>query len=198
MGRVIGILGDPNTGKSVFTYLLFKEMVKEGYSVFRQEGDPSAPTGPWYLESLRHDLRKKTKSSWDEKKVEWVRDSLKNLRKVFDYVLVDLGGGVPPKERVTRELREILESVDEVILLCPAGREKKCFISWERELKEKAPHVKVILKCTSDLYAERSEFDPETNKCVLVGLDRRLATNPPEHLTEAIHKIKQTLFPKRR
>jgi CO dehydrogenase nickel-insertion accessory protein CooC1 len=188
----IAVLGDPNTGKSVFTYLLFKELVKRGnIKVFRQEGDPSAPTGPWYLESGKEELRKKIKSPWDWKKVEWVRDSIANLKKTFDVVLVDAGGGRPPAERVTRENAEILKTVDAVILLCRSDNYEECFSGWEKELREKAPHVKVIMKCISTLEGDESKFENST--CILVGLDRKQATSPREDLQKAISKIAEKI-----
>ena len=188
----IAVLGDPNTGKSVFTYLLFKELVKRGnLKVFRQEGDPSAPTSPWYLESGQEELRKKVKSPWDWKKVEWVRDSIYNLKKIFDVVLVDAGGGKPPAERVTKENTEILKAVDGVILLCRSDNYEECFSGWERELKEKAPNAKILLKCISTLENDESVFDD--SKCILVGLDRRQALTPSEDLVNAISKIAEKI-----
>lgn len=188
----IAVLGDPNTGKSVFTYLLFKELVKRGnLKVFRQEGDPSAPTSPWYLESGQEELRKKVKSPWDWKKVEWVRDSIYNLKKIFDVVLVDAGGGKPPAERVTKENTEILKAVDGVILLCRSDNYEECFSGWERELKEKVPNAKILLKCISTLENDESVFDD--SKCILVGLDRRQALTPSEDLVNAISKIAEKI-----
>jgi len=188
----IAVLGDPNTGKSVFTYLLFKELVKRGnLKVFRQEGDPSAPTSPWYLESGQEELRKKVKSPWNWKKVEWVRDSIYNLKKIFDVVLVDAGGGKPPAERVTKENTEILKAVDGVILLCRSDNYEECFSGWERELKEKVPNAKILLKCISTLENDESVFDD--SKCILVGLDRRQALTPSEDLVNAISKIAEKI-----
>jgi len=194
MGVAIGVLGDPNTGKSVFTYLLFQEMKEQGKKVFRQEGDPASPTAPWYLETActdperANELRRKIKTGWCYKSAKWVKDSISGLKKGFDYVLVDLGGGRPPVERITPELKLILEEIDKVIILCPKGSDS-CVEGWVKELKEKAPHVKIIDICFSDITAE-SKVDGE---CLFGALDRQLALRLPEHLKRAISKFAMKL-----
>jgi hypothetical protein len=185
----VAVVGDPNTGKSVFSYLLFKEFIRRGAKVFRQEGDPSAPTSPWYLESGAEELRRKVKTPWDWRKVTWVRDSIQALKKTFDWVIVDAPGGRPPEERVTKELAEILKPVDSAIILCRSDNYGECVSSWTRELKQKAPHVRILFTCTSTLEDSVSTFDPASGRCILVGLDRGQAREPREDLRKAISSI---------
>lgn len=188
MGKAIGVLGDPNTGKSVLTYLLYRDFVRKGVNVFRQEGDPASPTPPWYLETVcrerADELRRQIKTGWCHTSAEWVRRSIEGLKRGFNIVLVDLGGGRPPKERVTDELKHILSTVDYVIILCQKGDEK-CRIGWRKELSEKAPHVKVLFECESSLSDESYVND----KCLLGSLDRSIAHDPPEHLRRAIDRL---------
>jgi len=188
MGKVVGVIGDPNTGKSVLTYLLYNYYITNtDRRVFRQEGDPSAPTSPWYLESGKHELRKKIKSPWDEKKVQWVVTSLKGLKKGFDIVFVDLGGGRPPRQRVTPELEKILKEVDEAIILCPSENYEECRRGWKKELKEKAPHIDIKLECMSTLDDVEEIVTP--TKCIIPGLDREEAKNPRQTTRRAVKKL---------
>jgi hypothetical protein len=190
MGKAIGVFGDPNTGKSVFSYLLFNEFKKRNLKVFRQEGDPASPTAPWFFETAcidphrANELRKKIKTGWCEKSANWVRDSVRGLKKGFDYVLVDLGGGRPPIERVTPELKTIMQEIDEAIILCPKNS-IECVEGWQKEIKEKAPHIKIIDICWSDILAE-SEVNEQ---CVFGSLERQLAVLPPAHLEIAVSKF---------
>lgn len=187
MGKVIGIFGDPNTGKSVLAYHIFNEMKKRNLSVFRQEGDPSAPTPPWYLETPCREtadaLRRQAKTGWCNKSAEWVASSLEGLKKSFDYVIVDLGGGRPPEIRITPELEKILDKVDEGIILCQRGN-TECKNSWRKEIAEKKPHIRIKAFCESDISAE-SKVNEE---CVFGSLDRIVAHAPPEHLIRAVNR----------
>lgn len=193
-GFAVGIVGDPNSGKSVLSYILLKRGISRGYDIFRQEADVASPTTPWFLEALSNpekskmaeEIRKRSKRQWDVEKAEKVARGLRAVKRMKELVIVDMGGGRPPVERVTPENSVILREVDAVVIVCPRESWSECFDAWERELREKAPHVKILAKCISNPESSVSVFDPESGVCYLGGLDRMHATRPPQSLVVAV------------
>lgn len=202
MGYAVGIVGDPGSGKSVLSYLLLSTALRKNYSAVRHEADVASPTPPWYLEGLGkperaarvEELRRRLKKAWNIERAERVRSSLKALKRVKTLVITDMGGGLPPRERVTPENSIILSEVDAVIVVCPIERAEECFEAWRRELRRKAPHVKILAECVSSPDGDVSIFDPRSGACILSGLDRRRAVNPPKHLAAAVERLIDYLY----
>ena len=189
MPRRIGVLGDPRSGKSVLTYLVYRELGRRGRRVLRQEGDPASPTPPWYLEGVNDTLRLKLKRPWSVELAEWVRKSLERLKenKYLEFVVVDLPGGRPPKERVTPELAMILSEVDEVVLLCRDDNYEECVDGWLRELKEKNVNVGIIAYCRSKYHGKKGKVT--LFECEIPRLERKEARNPFTETRRAVEKL---------
>jgi len=170
--RVIGVVGDPNSGKSVFLHLLNAELRRRGYLTLTQEGDLTAPTQEWSLHDS--EVRKKLKTVMDpEERLKWVVSALQKVRgeKTVDFVLVDVGGGRPDLgKRITPENLAILSNVDGVIVVSrnDAGQIR----AWLEELKRYLPNVKVYAVLESRLQGRATVS--EDGFGVVVGLDRRL------------------------
>jgi len=201
-GTAIGIVGDPNSGKSVFTYLLTSIARESGYDVFRQEGDYAAPTPEWFFISRLHGtvevankIRKMLKTSWEDRQAQFIAESVERLKKTFKNVIVDLGGGRPPHERVTPQLKKILEKIDKVIIVCPKNRFRECVDGWIKELKQKAPHVKIsaIIQSTLDPNDRSGDYG---EYYTVYGLDRDMVTNPRIDTVSTILKIARYVLEK--
>lgn len=170
MARIIAVVGDPNSGKSVFLRLLYDELAKRNVKVLSQEADIFAPTQGWSLSPNGSHIRKELKRSFEfEKRLKWILKSLEGLRSNFDgIVLADVGGGRPDLGiRVTDENKEILSRCTHVIIV---SRDEESINAWKKELAEKVPHVKVLI-------ALRSIYNPEgkynfDEKGVIWHLDR--------------------------
>jgi len=192
MARIIGVVGDPNTGKSVLSHLIYRTLAESGIRTMFQDAELYSPTPPWYLESLREELRNRLKEMSRqnvEKKLEWIVRSLEGLRKNnnIDIVIVDIGGGKPPI-RVTAENEKILRNVDGVIVLCRRDDFKSCVMGWVNQIKSRAPNVDIVAICESALEGE-PRVDFETGTCVLTGLTRENAPSPPLPLKDAVNRL---------
>jgi len=166
---VIGVVGHPNSGKSVFLHLLSAELRRKGYTTITQEGDLTAPTQEWSLHApeVRKELKKEMSP---EERLNWVVESLERARSsgAVDFVLVDVGGGKPGEGLVTRENAAILSRVDAVVVVSREG-----WLDWLREMKLYTPNVKVVAVLESKL-SGTAEYDDTARAGVVVGLDREL------------------------
>jgi len=193
---VITIVGDPGSGKSVLTNLVYRELAARGYRLIRQEAELFSPTPPWYMEAIDRErieeLRKLYKTKEEEivkKRLEWVKNSLEALSRNpnLDFVVVDIGGGTP-QERVTKENREILQYVDYVIVLCRSDNFKECAQRWINEIKSKTPNVKIAALCESKL-EDKTDVNLELGRCVITELRREKVTSPELHTVEGVKKL---------
>lgn len=166
---VIGILGDPNSGKSVFLHLLNEELRRRGVLTLTQEADLTAPTQEWSLhaEDVRRELKKLMSP---EERLAWVIESLKGAKESrgVDVVLADIGGGRPDLgQRVTRENLAILRYVDGVVIV--SRNESGQLLAWVEELKRYAPDLKVFGILESRLHGESAA---KAGVGVIAGLTR--------------------------
>jgi len=191
--RIIGILGDPNSGKSVFLHLLNDALRSRGYVTLTQEGDLVAPTQHWSLFSP--EVRKALKKYMSpEERLRWVVESLKNAKETgaLDFVLVDIGGGRPDLgERITKENLAILNNVDEVIIVSrnDAGQIQ----AWLDEIKTYASHLKIVAVLESRLEGEA--YIDETGHGVITHLDRELYRSKkiPEDTVRVVETVVERL-----
>ena len=152
--KVVGILGDPNSGKSVFLHLLNDELRRMGLVTLTQEADLTAPTQHWSL--FAPEIRKELKKVMSpEERLQWTVNSLRQAREsgTVDIVLADIGGGRPDLgQRVTRENMAILQYVDGVVIV--SRNDRNNIEAWLRELKTYLPHMKVYAVLESVLEGE--------------------------------------------
>ena len=157
-GFVVGILGDPNSGKSMFANFLSGLVAREIPLSWKYDGDAASPTSNWFVEALRqgHEsaakaIREKQKREWSPALEERVASELRNLKQNIDLVLADLPGGnhkADPPKRVPEGREVILREVDAFIIL---GREGKPNIipEWRKELKKHGLEGRIIAEIQS-------------------------------------------------
>lgn len=187
--RVLAILGDPNSGKSVGLHLLKNELKKMGLLVMTQEGDLVAPTQEWSLFSPT--VRRSLKKEMDpEKRLLWTVESIRRAKNesLVDIVLVDVGGGRPDLGvRVTRENMAILANVDGVIFL--SRNDEGQVYEWLKEVRMRFPEMKVYGILESRLRGSARYYGDGVG--VVVGLDRELYARKsiPESTLQVFREI---------
>lgn len=131
---IIGVTGDPNRGKSVFSVVLEMFLDRENISGWRLDCDGQSPTAPWFLHMLRSDptlakaKRDEGKRSWTLEMEALLADQMGRMRRFFELGLADLPGGnhtAKPPERIPPGRERIFRQVDALILLeVPTGNPK--------------------------------------------------------------------------
>ncbi|WP_347245299.1 hypothetical protein [Thermogutta sp.] len=122
----LGVVGDPNCGKSVLSRVLYYCAVKANYWSWRFDSDGQSPTPEWYL-SLRQvsreqaeQLRKSQKIGWTKEMEETLTAQLRGARDYFDVLIVDLPGGnlkASPPQRIPPGRETLFELVDKFVLV---------------------------------------------------------------------------------
>lgn len=195
-GTVIGVLGDPNCGKSVFSKVFGCLIEKKNKkSVWVYDCDASAPTSDWYifgLQQAKNDIdtsaikiaRDSIKQKWSEELERKVADCLKTIKTHLDIIVADFPGGLHKDEenlhkRIPDAGRvEMLKCCDRYIIL---GRFDKPEIidAWKTELKKYQLEDKIIAEILSKApdslpSVEDDYFDPQgVFHAVVSGLDRQ-------------------------
>lgn len=200
-GTMIGILGDPNSGKSVFSKVLgnILRQYSDEKSIWTYDCDAAAPTSDWYIYGLQRaqtqeesdikiNARKATKQHWTgelELKVARYMDIVKSN---LDFVVADFPGGkhneennvherIPSKERA-----EMLKNCDYFIII---GRSDKleCIEAWKTTLADYNLADKVIAEIISKNpqnlpVVESYSFDGKNVfHAEVCGLDRKNLTS---------------------
>lgn len=141
---IVGVIGDPNRGKSVFSYVLdaYRQRVL-GCTGWRLDCDGQSPTPNWYL-SLRRQTEQTTQAGQGRKKITWthpmerrIQHQLQIARRLFDVLIADLPGGnhsVQPPQRIPDGREIIFREVDAFILLDDHGGTSEPH--WRAELKK--------------------------------------------------------------
>ena len=171
----VGVVGDPNSGKSVFLQILNDVLRSSGYTTLTQEADITAPTQNWSLYSP--DVRRELKAHMDPSaRLRWIIESIATARRSgsVDVVLADVGGGRPDLgQRVTRENLAILSRLDGVVIV--SRNDEGQISSWLSELSLFLPDLKVYGVVESRLDGS-AWIDSEGRGCA-VGIDRELYRN---------------------
>lgn len=115
-GIVVGILGDPNSGKSVFARALdvAVERVRPAWAEnWIYDCDTASPTPDWYREACQSGnpgIENEAASARDSGKTEWTpemqrrcADDLATLRTNLDLVIADMPGGKHAKDEDRRK-----------------------------------------------------------------------------------------------
>lgn len=198
-GIVIGIIGDPNSGKSVLSHALFLALSKSNPKWFTSwiyDCDLASPTPDWYCdalatspeqESIYKAMRESYKASWGPDMEKRCTADLGVLRKNLDLVLADLPGGRHPKDgenftpmRIPSETRaEMFKECDCFILLCRKDKKEIIFNGWYDALSEYNLQDRII--CVIDSSNPSADFeisdfqqnDQGVFTCSMQGLDRK-------------------------
>ncbi|MEZ0296092.1 MAG: hypothetical protein ACAI35_06520 [Candidatus Methylacidiphilales bacterium] len=101
-GKILGILGDPNSGKSVFSYLLSDALLHTNVrSKWRMDADFAAPTPDWYVRMVAQnrkteadELRSGHKRSWSKDAEDSLALQLQNCARSIHFTIADFPGGI--------------------------------------------------------------------------------------------------------
>lgn len=156
---VIGVTGDPNRGKSVFSSVLDWYRQRSGVLGWKLDCDGQSPTPPWFLsmmdlktEKIAREMREVNKRPWNPEMEGEIARQLRLSRKGFEVLIADLPGGnhkVKPAERIPAGRECIFAEVDAFILL--DGKESPSEDLWRESLR---PHglesrITIVLKSSA-------------------------------------------------
>lgn len=190
-GRVIGVLGDPNSGKSVFSILLEKGFQAAGIDSFwRHDCDHAAPTPHWYLQMMgqnrvdqARDLREGQKREWTSEAEASLATQLRHCAASLRWVIADFPGGIhkrQPVERIPPGRDRLIAAADHYIIL--ARRDKpESVTGWREALSRHDLDSRIIAIVESvdhnaSLDLRMAEGDPI--RAEVDGLDRRNLSDP--------------------
>lgn len=142
-GIIVGVAGDPNSGKSILSFILATLLKGRGLKSWCYDCDAASPTPNWYTNMVAEDRNEDAKALRDPCKRPWthemecsVAEKLRNTRRELEITLADLPGGnhsISPPERIPDGREVIIKEIDRFILLGrkddPGIREK-----WRGEL----------------------------------------------------------------
>ena len=151
-GVVVGVIGDPNSGKSVFSrafYMAVRSTMPKWFQPWIYDCDLASPTPDWYCEAIMKAQPEAVdgyKALRDEQKVKWNPDmearcasDLGVLRTNLDLVIADLPGGRHPKEgepyfepkRIPDDSRaSMFRQCDAFILICRKDKHDEILKGW--------------------------------------------------------------------
>lgn len=171
-GIVVGILGDPNSGKSVFARALDVAIarVRPAWAEnWIYDCDTASPTPDWYREACQSgnpDIEESAAAARDAGKTEWTpetqrrcADDLATLRTNLDLVIADLPGG-RHKDKEGRKLARPLRIPDEYragmmrqcdafVVLCREDRAARIFEGWRTALAEHGLSDRIVARIIS-------------------------------------------------
>lgn len=181
-GIVIGIVGDPNSGKSVFAELLEQAGAAAGADIWRYDCDYAAPTPNWYLDMMKigrnregSEWRRSYKRKWVAGAEEELVAELQNIRKYIDVIIADLPGGRHEKDFVQRlpPGREILFHEADFFIIV-AKRQGGCDSgeAWKNELAKIGMASKIVQTIYSELPEQDISLHEADGQWHILGLDR--------------------------
>ncbi len=139
---VVGVAGDPNRGKSVFSRVLDWDRAKKGIDGWMLDCDGQSPTPRWYLAGLSSEEAEQVNALRDECKRDWtpsmealIASQLRRARRWFDVLIADLPGGKhnqKPPQRIPAGREQMFREIDALILL--DDEENSTESHWRRAL----------------------------------------------------------------
>ena len=183
-GLVLGVVGDPGSGKSVLAKVLNRLRSETGADGWVMDCDAASPTQNWFVQMCQQGqmaegraIREPQKRHWDHAMELQVAQQLANLRLRHDLVIADLPGGrftVQPPLRIPPGREVIMFAVDRFIVLGRYGEETAA--AWEAELAkwDLADRIIAVLQSRDPGAPPRAEVVKEGGRYVgaVTGLDR--------------------------
>lgn len=131
-GWVLGICGDPNSGKSVLSYAIDLVRTDMGLVGWRLDCDGGSPTPPWYRDMVNQGrveegraLRSSQKRSWSGPMEQEIARQIENSRQSLDLLVADLPGGIhhtdAAPERVPVGREELFKRIHSFLILGRQG-----------------------------------------------------------------------------
>jgi len=204
---VIGVAGDPNLGKSVFSSALDWYRERIGCDGWKLDCDGQAPTSPWYLslvgrvpESKAEQLRKEHKRPWTPEMEMSIVEQLRKARDVFSVLIADLPGGdhraIPP-QRIPKGRERIFAEVDALVLLERVGAPSEA--EWFESLRPHGLHGRIaaVLVSRDPQSAPSLSVRKDGNlwRGEVTGLERSRLTKEAKELAEAFKPGFDQLWP---
>jgi len=194
-GMTIGVIGDPNSGKSVFSMILERTFAAFGADdryARRFDCDRASPTPYWYVRMPESppELRTAAKQPWTSKMEQDIAKELETLRSWFAVVVADLPGGnhaSDPPARVPSGREVIMKEIDRFVLV---ARNEDVVAGWREALRNHGleDRLAAIIETTdptAPLHLKRLASD--SCRWSVQGLDRaklpeiiRTAPTPPD------------------
>jgi hypothetical protein len=185
-GVTVGVIGDPNSGKSVFSMLLERAFVSarsDAIRAFRYDCDRASPTPYWFLRMQSRGpeapdprkLREAAKQKWTHEMEQSIAQAICRLRPYFDVVVADLPGGnhkIAPPARIPPGREVIMREIDRFVLV---ARDEAAVAGWREALAtcDLADRLVAIVE-TRDPQASLSllPLSNRTDGWRITGLDR--------------------------
>ncbi len=130
-GICLGVVGDPNSGKSILAGILHSALRGSARRVWKLDCDGASPTPDWYLQMLQQgdaeaarQARTAQKRLWTPRLEALVAAQLASSKKHLDVVIADLPGGdhrATPPVRIPPGRELILREVDAFVILGRPG-----------------------------------------------------------------------------
>ncbi len=180
-GVVVGVIGDPNSGKSVFSrafYMALRASTPQWFQSWIYDCDLASPTPDWYCTALIEDpdaidaykaLRNAQKVKWNADMEARCAADLGVLRTNLDLVIADLPGGRHPKDgepyfepqRISGESRaNMFRQCDAFVILCRKDRHDKILKGWIDALAEFGLQDRVVAVLDSSNPDENFSISP--------------------------------------
>lgn len=191
--RVIGVIGDPNSGKSVFSWKLMIALLNLETSprVFRLDADVRSPTAPWALQTdLGRKLRTAEKREWnDDQDIPMLTDNLARLRESsMQIVLVDLPGGdfsQEPPQRIPEARKPLFVDIPEYLLV---QKDDRVAAAWRTEVANSNPDAKIITEILSRR-CDSPDRGEVTGRVLPAPLDRETLDVPDPVITDLAFRL---------
>ena len=185
-GLVIGIVGDPNSGKSVFSAALAAVSYDLTISNWILDCDGASPTPKWFTSMMRKgntdeaiQLRSSQKIQWTHELEKNIANQIRNLKNTTKLTIADLPGGdhrdknnimrIPPGREV------MMKEIDKFIIL--GRKNEKIAEKWGDELKKHNLDNRIIAILNSHSPEAQPICECELKSGIFVGsvsgLDRK-------------------------
>lgn len=213
-GLVLGILGDPNSGKSVFSRYFSAMLEKNspnGFQTWLKDCDKSAPTPDWYFnnslpESNESQIRMRIKTPWTPELEQKVAQELDCIRTNINLLIADMPGGKHPKDPAERDKAEripcstratMFEKCDYFIILCK-NKDDYIYNAWRHALAQYGLANRIIARFNTFLSSESIDHFSMTEVCRnkegifesdLCNLDRKI---PPQIIIPQMAKASES------
>ena len=131
-GVVLGVVGDPNSGKSVLAKLLDEAARLLSITSWKLDCDAASPTPDWFIHLAARDeqtakrLRQQSKLGWTSEMEKTLAEALRCCRRHQRLTIADLPGGdhhVCPPQRMPPGREVLFQEIDRFLILGRQGSE---------------------------------------------------------------------------
>lgn len=206
-GRWIGVMGDPNVGKSLFSSTLDHHRRAMNVQGWRLDCDGQAPTPPWFLESTaRGDVataiqrRLDGKRNWTPEMEKFIAGQMKRMRQSLPVSIADLPGGdhrPSPPLRIPPGREQLFYPLDAIVII--EREDNPSEIEWRAALNPHGMEPAIAAVITSKSPQHPPTLSGEVRdgvwRGVAIGLDRsHLPSIIQEAMKPAINELWQHLM----